>query len=69
MSTGWTPNDYSNLATVGAAALCSLMMVLFKSKCSKISLCFGLWSCDRKVTGGGPAEVPAEAAEVPADAP
>jgi hypothetical protein len=65
MSTGWTPNDYSNLATVGAAALCSLMMVLFKSKCSKISLCFGLWSCDRKVT----AEVPAEAAEVPADAP
>jgi hypothetical protein len=50
MSSGWTPNDYSNIATVGAAALCSIMMVLFKSKCSKISLCFGLWSCDRVVT-------------------
>jgi hypothetical protein len=67
MSTGWTPNDYSNLATVGAAALCSLMMVLFKSKCSKISLCCGLWSCDRKATAE--AAEAAEAAEVPADAP
>ena len=39
----WTPNDYSNIATVGAAALCSLMMVFFKSRCSKITLCCGLY--------------------------
>ena len=42
----WTPNDFSNIATVGAAAVCSIMMVLFKSRCSKISLCFGLYACD-----------------------
>lgn len=46
--TEWTPNDYSNIATVGAAALCSVLMVLFKSRCSNISICFGLLSCKRK---------------------
>ena len=44
----WTPNDYSNIATVGAAALCSLMMVFFKSRCSKITLCCGLWASPPK---------------------
>ena len=44
----WTPSDYSNLATVAAAALCSILMVVFKSRCLKVSLCCGLWSCDRK---------------------
>ena len=50
MSTEWTPNDYANIATVGAAALCSLMMVLFKSRCSKITFCWGIFSCNRVVT-------------------
>ena len=45
----WTPSDYSNLATVSAAALCSILMVVFKSRCLKVSLCCGLWSCDRKL--------------------
>eukprot|EP01048_Picozoa_sp_COSAG05_P029851 COSAG05_NODE_10048_length_586_cov_0.944559_1_plen_69_part_10 len=45
------PNDLANLLTVGGAAMCSLMMVLFKSRCTKISICFGLWSCDRAVAG------------------
>ena len=50
MSDGvWTPNDYSNIATVGAAALCSILMVLFKSRCSEISLFWGLWKCNRNV--------------------
>ena len=45
----WSPNDWSNILTVGAAALCSLLMVLFKSRCSKINLCWGIFSCDRVV--------------------
>jgi len=49
MSTAWTPNDYSNAATVGAAALCSIMMVLFKSRCTQISVLWGLWKCSREV--------------------
>lgn len=43
----WTPNDYSNIITIGAAAVGSVLLILFKSRCKKISLCFGLWSCDR----------------------
>ena len=45
----WTANDWSNIVTISAAALSSVLLVLFKSRCSKISLCFGLWSCDRVV--------------------
>ncbi len=52
MSTEWTPNDYSNIATVGAAAFCSVLMVVFKSRCSNISICFGLLSCKRNVPDG-----------------
>ncbi len=48
-ATEWTPNDYSNIATVGAAALCSVLLVVFKSRCSNISICFGLLSCKRNV--------------------
>ena len=43
------PNDLANLMTVGGAALCSLMMVLFKSRCTQISILWGLWKCDRTV--------------------
>jgi hypothetical protein len=45
----WTPNDYSNFITICAAAVGSTLLVVFKSRCVKISLCFGLWSCDREV--------------------
>ena len=44
----WNANDYSNIITIGASALASVLLVLFKSRCSKISLCWGLLSCDRK---------------------
>ena len=44
-----TPNDYSNFITICAAAIGSTLLVLFKSRCVKISLCFGMWSCDREV--------------------
>ena len=43
----WTPNDYSNIITIGAAAIGSVLLIIFKSRCTNISLCFGLWSCDR----------------------
>lgn len=49
MANVWNANDYSNIITVGAAALCSILMVVFKSRCSKIKLCCGAFSCDRKV--------------------
>jgi len=26
-----------------------LCLILFKSRCEKISICWGLWTCDRKV--------------------
>ena len=45
----WTPNDYSNFITICAAAVGSTLLVIFKSRCVKISVCFGLWSCDREV--------------------
>ena len=45
----WGSNDYSNLITITASAIASVLLVLFKSRCSKISICFGLLSCDRKV--------------------
>jgi len=45
----WTPNDYSNFITICAAAVGSTLLVVFKSRCVKISLCFGLWSCDREI--------------------
>ena len=48
----WTANDWSNIVTISAAALSSVLLVLFKSRCSKISLCWGLWSCDRVVQDG-----------------
>lgn len=47
--TTWGPGDYSNIITIGAAAVGSVMLILFKSKCSNIKLCCGLLSCDREV--------------------
>tara|TARA_R100000734_G_C3271283_1_gene67169 strand:+ start:240 stop:500 length:261 start_codon:yes stop_codon:yes gene_type:complete len=44
----WNANDYSNIITIGASALASVLLVLFKSRCTKISICFGLLSCNRK---------------------
>ena len=45
----WSPNDYSNFITISAAAIGTTLLVIFKSRCSKLSLCFGLVSCDRQV--------------------
>jgi hypothetical protein len=54
----WTPNDYSNFITICAAAVGSTLMIIFKSRCVKISVCFGLWSCDREVQDTSDSEEP-----------
>jgi len=45
----WNAGDYSNLITISASAIASVLLVIFKSRCKKISICFGLLSCDRVV--------------------
>lgn len=47
--TAWSANDYSNIITITASAIASVLLVVFKSRCKKISICYGLLSCDRKV--------------------
>tara|TARA_R100000773_G_C4130980_1_gene61873 strand:- start:84 stop:350 length:267 start_codon:yes stop_codon:yes gene_type:complete len=44
----WNANDWSNLITISASAIASVLLVVFKSRCTKINLCFGLLSCNRK---------------------
>ena len=48
MSSVWTPNDYSNIITIGAAAVGSVLLILFKSRCKNIKLCCGVVECIRE---------------------
>ena len=43
----WNANDYSNIITIGASALASVLLVIFKSRCKTINLCCGLVNCIR----------------------
>ena len=45
----WNANDYSNIITIGASALASVLLVIFKSRCKTINLCCGLLSCNSEV--------------------
>jgi hypothetical protein len=45
----WSANDYSNFITICAAAIGSTLLVLFKSRCSSMSFCWGLYKCNREV--------------------
>ena len=45
----WTPNDYSNIITIGAAAVGSVLLIVFKSRCKNIKLCCGVIECIREV--------------------
>ena len=49
ISEDWNANDYSNIITISSAAIASVLLVIFKSKCSDISVCWGLFKCIRKV--------------------
>ena len=44
----WNANDWSNLITISASAIASVLLVVFKSRCTTINLCCGLLSCNRK---------------------
>ena len=48
MSSVWTPNDYSNIITIGAAAVGSVLLIVFKSRCKNIKLCCGAVECIRE---------------------
>lgn len=54
----WTPNDYSNFITISAAAIGSTLLVIFKSRCKKITICYGLLGCDRDVVSDSDEENP-----------
>jgi hypothetical protein len=45
----WNANDWSNIITISASALASVLLVVFKSRCIKIKLCYGLINCDRQL--------------------
>tara|TARA_R110000823_G_scaffold53453_10_gene131669 strand:+ start:2361 stop:2603 length:243 start_codon:yes stop_codon:yes gene_type:complete len=52
-------DDYSLDQVAGALALVlgslgGLCLILFKSRCETISICWGLWSCNRKVPDAEP---------------
>jgi hypothetical protein len=45
--TEWNANDYANIITISAAAISSVLLVIFKSRCKKIDLCCGAVNCLR----------------------
>ena len=47
ISTDWTSNDYANIITISAAAISSVLLVVFKSRCKNIKLCCGFIDCLR----------------------
>ena len=72
ISTDWTSNDYANIITISAAAISSVLLVVFKSRCKNIKLCCGFIDCirdpkgDSEDEGEGPDgenHAPAEGAE------
>ena len=46
-ATEWNANDYANIITISAAAISSVLLVIFKSRCKKIDLCCGAVNCLR----------------------
>jgi hypothetical protein len=46
-ATEWDANDYANIITISAAAISSVLLVIFKSRCKTINLCCGAVNCLR----------------------
>ena len=71
ISTDWTSNDYANIITISAAAISSVLLVVFKSRCKNIKLCCGFIDCIREPKGEsdeegeGEGEGPDEPALIP----
>ena len=64
-ATEWTPNDYSNIITIGAAAIGTTLLVIFKSRCKTISLCWGLIGCNRDVVRDDEGDAPDQPVALP----
>ena len=47
ISEDWNANDYANIITISAAAISSVLLEVFKSRCKTIKLCFGMIDCIR----------------------
>lgn len=47
ISEDWSSNDYANIITISAAAISSVLLVIFKSRCKTINLCCGAVNCLR----------------------
>ena len=47
ISEDWSSNDYANIITISAAAISSVLLVVFKSRCKTIDICCGLINCLR----------------------
>jgi hypothetical protein len=58
--TDWTANDYSNIITISAAAIGSVLLIVFKSRCKEINCCY-LVKCKREI----PADSEEETAVIP----
>ena len=48
VNTDWTANDFSNLITISAAAIGSVLLIVFKSRCKEVNFCY-LIKCKRDV--------------------
>tara|TARA_R100001129_G_scaffold21258_2_gene13567 strand:+ start:1264 stop:1584 length:321 start_codon:yes stop_codon:yes gene_type:complete len=46
-ATEWNANDYANIITISAAAISSVLLVIFKSRCKTIDICWGAINCLR----------------------
>jgi len=57
--TEWNANDYANIITISAAAISSVLLVIFKSRCKTIDLCCGLINCLRDPKEEDDEETPA----------
>ena len=47
-STEWDANDFSNVITISAAAIGSVLLIVFKSRCKEVNFCY-LIKCKRDV--------------------
>jgi len=66
ISTDWTSNDYANIITISAAAISSVLLVVFKSRCKNIKLCCGFIDCIREPKGDSDEEAEGEGPDGPA---
>ena len=62
-------NEIAGSIALIMGSLGGLCLIIFKSRCSSVSLCWGFWSCNRVVKDDDPIEPPVDPAIVPPVAP